>query len=69
MFYIFNKKRKCKYFKKSLWSAKHHVWREPGTVTTVKHGGGSIMLFFNGRDWEISKDQGKDEWSKVPRDP
>ncbi|XP_055734016.1 protein mab-21-like 3 [Salvelinus fontinalis] len=25
-------------------NAKHHVWRKPGTIPTVKHGGGSIML-------------------------
>uniref|UniRef100_A0A8K9Y278 Uncharacterized protein n=1 Tax=Oncorhynchus mykiss TaxID=8022 RepID=A0A8K9Y278_ONCMY len=40
-------------FKQILWSdetkielfglnAKHHIWRKPGTV---KHGGGSIMLW------------------------
>uniref|UniRef100_A0AAZ3RU29 Transposase Tc1-like domain-containing protein n=1 Tax=Oncorhynchus tshawytscha TaxID=74940 RepID=A0AAZ3RU29_ONCTS len=26
-------------------NAKRHVWRKPGTVPTVKHGGGSIMLW------------------------
>jgi hypothetical protein len=26
-------------------NAKRHVWRKPGTSPTVKHGGGSIMLF------------------------
>ena len=25
--------------------AKRHVWRKPGTIFTVKHGGGSIMLW------------------------
>ena len=25
-------------------NAKHHVWRKAGTIPTVKHGGGSIML-------------------------
>ena len=41
---------------KNLWSdetkialfglnAKRHVWRKPGTIPTVKHGGGSIMLW------------------------
>ena len=25
-------------------NAKHHVWRKPGTLPKVKHGGGSIML-------------------------
>ena len=40
---------------KILWSAetkielfgliaKHHIWRKPGTIPTVKHGGGSILL-------------------------
>ena len=24
-------------------NAKHHVWRKPGTIPTVKHCGGSIM--------------------------
>jgi hypothetical protein len=26
-------------------NAKRHFWREPGTIPTVKHGGGSIMLW------------------------
>jgi hypothetical protein len=26
-------------------NAKHHVWRKPGTIPTVKHGGGNIMLW------------------------
>jgi hypothetical protein len=25
-------------------NAKRHIWRKPGTIPTVKHGGGSIML-------------------------
>ena len=25
-------------------NAKHHVWRKPGTIPTVKHGGVSIRL-------------------------
>jgi hypothetical protein len=25
--------------------AKRHIWRKPGTIPTVKHGGGSIMLW------------------------
>jgi hypothetical protein len=25
-------------------NAKRHVWNKPGTIPTVKHGGGSIML-------------------------
>ena len=26
-------------------NAKRHVWRKPGTIPTVKHGGGSIVLW------------------------
>ena len=26
-------------------NAKCHLWRKPGTIPTVKHGGGSIMLW------------------------
>ena len=26
-------------------NANHHIWRKPGTIPTVKHGGGSIMLW------------------------
>ena len=26
-------------------NAKGHVWRKPGSIPTVKHGGGSIMLW------------------------
>ena len=26
-------------------NAKRHVWRKPGTISTVKHGGGNIMLW------------------------
>jgi hypothetical protein len=26
-------------------NAKHHVWRKPGTICTVKHSGGIIMLW------------------------
>jgi hypothetical protein len=26
-------------------NAKRHVWRKPGTIPTVKHGGGRIMLW------------------------
>jgi hypothetical protein len=28
-----------------LVNPKRHVWRKPGTIPTVKHGGGSIMLW------------------------
>jgi hypothetical protein len=24
---------------------KHHIWMEPSTIPTVKHSGGSIMLW------------------------
>ena len=60
-------------------NARHHVWRKPGTahhqantIPTVKHGGGSIMLwgcFFSGRNWRTSQDRGKDECSNVQRHP
>jgi hypothetical protein len=26
-------------------NAKPHIWRKPGTIPTVKHGGGSIMVW------------------------
>jgi hypothetical protein len=26
-------------------NARHHVWRKPGTISMVKHDGGSIMLW------------------------
>ena len=26
-------------------NVKRHVWREPGTIPSVKHAGGSIMLW------------------------
>jgi hypothetical protein len=48
-------------------NANRHVWMKPSTIPMVKHGGGRIMLFFSGRDWETSQDRGKDEWSKVKR--
>jgi hypothetical protein len=35
-------------------NAKRHIWRKPGTIPTVKHGGGSIML------WETIPDRVKD---------
>ena len=49
-------KRQLKDSQNILWSdetkielfglnAKCHVWRKPGTIPTVKHGGGSIMLW------------------------
>ena len=33
-------------------NAKHHIWRKPGTIPTVKHGGGSTML------WDVFQWQG-----------
>ena len=53
-------------FAKILWSDETNIelfglnakWRKPGTIPTVKHGGGNIML-----------DRGKDELSKVQRYP
>ena len=26
-------------------NAKHHIWRKPSTIPTVKHGGGNITLW------------------------
>ena len=51
-------------------NAKHHVWRKPGTIHTVKHGWQhhAVGMFFSDRDWETSHDRGKDE-CKVQRDP
>ena len=60
---------------KSLWSdetkielvglnARHHCWRKPGTILTMV-----VVMFFSGRDWKTSQDRGKDEQSKVQRDP
>ena len=52
-------------------NAKRHVWRKPGTIPTVKHGGGSIMLWegFQRQGLETSQDRGNDERSKVQRVP
>ena len=45
----------------SLEETRHRL--SPGQYhPTVKHGGGSIMLW-------VSQDRGKDEWSKIQRDP
>ena len=44
-------------------NAKCYVWRKPATIPTVTHSGSSI--FFNGRDWETSKD--RDEQRNVER--
>ena len=43
-------------------NAKHHVWRKPGTIPTVKHGAGSIMLwgcFSAAGTWRIVRLEGK----------
>ena len=48
-------------------NAKHHVWRKPGTIPMVEHGGGSIMIW--GYFLADSEARGKDEQSKVQRDP
>ena len=53
-------------------NAKLNIWRKPGTIPMAKHGGGrfyAVRVFFSGRDWETSQDWGKDEQSKVQRDP
>ena len=44
------------------------VWRKPGTIATVKHGSGSIILWGYFSAPGTSQDCGKDEWSKVQRD-
>ncbi len=56
-------------------NSKRYVWRKPGTahhlsntVPTVKHGGGSIMLwgcFFSCRDRTTGCNRGKDECGQV----
>jgi hypothetical protein len=40
-----------------------HIWRKPGSIPTVKHGGGSIIMrwgmFSSGKDQETSQDRGE----------
>ena len=67
-------KIKCSLFEIQLFGLndKCYVWRKPGTISTVKHGGGSFMLWacFSaaGTGRLYSQDQGSDERSKVQRD-
>ena len=40
-------------------NAKRHIWRKPGTIAMVKHGGGqhhAVGMIFSSRDWETSQD-------------
>ena len=53
-------------------NAMGHVWRKPaynpcGEAWWLQYH--SVGMFFSGRDWETSQDRGKDEWSKLQRDP
>ena len=53
-------------------NAKCHIWRKPGTIPMVKHGGNSIMLWgclSAVETSQTSQDRGKDEQSCVQRDP
>uniref|UniRef100_A0AAZ3PS66 Transposase Tc1-like domain-containing protein n=1 Tax=Oncorhynchus tshawytscha TaxID=74940 RepID=A0AAZ3PS66_ONCTS len=45
-------------------NAKLYVWRKPGTIPTVKHGGGSIMLWGCSSEAETGQDRVKDERAK-----
>ena len=43
-------------------NAKCHVWRKPGTILTMKHGGGSIKLwgcFSAAGTWRLFRIEGK----------
>jgi hypothetical protein len=51
-------------------NANCHVWRKPGTIRMLKHGGGSIMLwgcFSAAGTGRVVRIKGK--MSKVQRDP
>jgi hypothetical protein len=53
-------------------NAKLHILRQPGTIPYGEawwwqHH--AVVMFFSGRDWKTSQDQGKDERCKVQRDP
>ena len=60
-------------------NAKRHIWRKPGTahhlVNTIPYSEArwwqhhDVGMFFCGSDWETSQGRGKDERSKVQRDP
>ena len=50
-------------------NAKCHIWRKPGTITTVKRGGSIMLWGCFSADWETSQDGSKDERSKVQRYP
>ena len=52
-------------------TAKRHVWRNPGTITTVKHGGGSIMLWgcFSETGRLVSIEGKMNGAERVQRDP
>ena len=48
--------------------AKRHVWHHPySEALWWQHH--AVEMFFSGWDWETSRDQGKDEQSKVQREP
>ena len=40
-------------------NAKRHIWRKPGTIPMVKHGGGSIMLWERFSEGRLDRTEGK----------